>query len=399
MRRVYAGTEINLDHLFCNGLTALQREEVPAEHFHRALYLAAEQIRRSNDLRLHPELERGISHLLTGEPFAPLDSVQALASEQGILRRSNGTYVIDRAALDADHDFHTIRLQNMVRVLANELDAIEPARRLLRRLVNLEPAALLAHMSETAQRQDAMEFHHDYELWFQPGVSRAPSIGEPFLLEAPGSALGVLLVHGYLGAPEQMRPLAEFLRGHGVSVYAVRLKGHGTTPEALTRVTWHAWMESLRRGYAALSPTCRHLVVGGLSLGGILALILAANRRLSVDGVFAINPPWRLRDRRSLLIPALSRWTGAMRWLGLRQGDVRRCNADSESPDINYAIDYLTGLRALRHATVACRRRLDHLQAPTLIVQSSHDPVVVPSGARALLDRVAAPSKAVAKPG
>src|SRR2546427_411191 len=45
----------------------------------------------------------------------------------------------------------------------------------------------------------------------------------------PGSRpLGCLLVHGFTGTPEEMRPLGEALAARGFPVYAVRLAGHGT---------------------------------------------------------------------------------------------------------------------------------------------------------------------------
>ena len=55
--------------------------------------------------------------------------------------------------------------------------------------------------------------------------------GTPFLLNGRKSAVGIVLVHGYLSCPEQMRPLAERLHDAGYNVYVVRLDGHGRAGE------------------------------------------------------------------------------------------------------------------------------------------------------------------------
>ena len=38
---------------------------------------------------------------------------------------------------------------------------------------------------------------------------------------------GVLLIHGYTGSPAELKPLGEYMRDKGYSVFGVRLPGHG----------------------------------------------------------------------------------------------------------------------------------------------------------------------------
>ena len=52
---------------------------------------------------------------------------------------------------------------------------------------------------------------------------------EPFYL--PGNNIGCLLVHGFTGAPKEMRWMGEFLGNQGYTVLGIRLAGHATTPE------------------------------------------------------------------------------------------------------------------------------------------------------------------------
>jgi hypothetical protein len=124
VRAIYQNTPVNFDHLFCYALRLLDRDRVPAADFHRALYLAATDLADEGELRLHPSVTEGIEALVTGVPHGPLESVVQLATRQKILERSEDHYAVDRKALEAGHDFHTIRLKNMVQVIANELEPL-----------------------------------------------------------------------------------------------------------------------------------------------------------------------------------------------------------------------------------------------------------------------------------
>ena len=76
----------------------------------------------------------------------------------------------------------------------------------------------------------------------------------------PGGRHGVLLIHGFTGLPAELRLLGEYLNARGFTVLAIRLAGHGTTVEDLSRMEHEEWMDSVRDGYAIL---CRRPFDGG----------------------------------------------------------------------------------------------------------------------------------------
>ena len=94
---------------------------------------------------------------------------------------------------------------------------------------------------------------------------------EPFFL--PGGSMGVLLVHGFTGLPAELSMMGEYLQQRGCTVLGVRLAGHGTTVEDMSRMTAEDWLDSVRDGYALLRGSCERVVVAGHSMGGLLALL------------------------------------------------------------------------------------------------------------------------------
>lgn len=80
---------------------------------------------------------------------------------------------------------------------------------------------------------------HDFDVL--PGA-------EPFISQ--GGKTGILVSHGFTGTTQSMRPLAEAFANEGYSVYAPRLKGHGTHYEDMETSTYQDWIASVEEAYA-----------------------------------------------------------------------------------------------------------------------------------------------------
>lgn len=87
---------------------------------------------------------------------------------------------------------------------------------------------------------------------------------------------GALLLHGFTATPECLNSLAGPLRQKGFVVSAPLLVGHGTTPEELSKTTWQDWYEGVEKNFKDLQKKVDEVFVAGLSLGGLLALMLAS---------------------------------------------------------------------------------------------------------------------------
>jgi carboxylesterase len=128
----------------------------------------------------------------------------------------------------------------------------------------------------------------------------------PFILA--GGDVGVLLVHGFTGSPAELRPLGRYLNERGLTVAAPLLPGHGTTPEDANRWHWKDWLGCAESALADLQSKCRRVFVGGLSLGSLLALMLAA-RHHNLAGVIAYSPAIQVTDPRSYAVAIIKRLT------------------------------------------------------------------------------------------
>ncbi|MDX3984407.1 MAG: alpha/beta fold hydrolase [Achromobacter sp.] len=208
-----------------------------------------------------------------------------------------------------------------------------------------------------------------------------------YLLTGTGARgrTGILLVHGLAGTPEDMRALALGLHRRGYTVLAVKLAGHCGTLDELVRTSWLDWLASVRRGADLLASRVDHLVVGGQSVGAMLALALAQERPLHVAGVLALSPAFRhdgpgLRRyaRLGLLLPLLQTLLHTLRIGGHRV----IANRDASLPGIPWR-----SLAQARKLAVSVWRRMHILRAPCLVLHARNDDIASVSNAFDIVNR------------
>jgi esterase/lipase/1-acyl-sn-glycerol-3-phosphate acyltransferase len=375
MHEVYTRLTINLDHLFCAGLRNLPGDSVPVEDFHQALYLAARQIQSDGNRRSHPSISRDLIDMVCGLPYQPLTSVQGLAAGDDIAKIVDGEYRVDHAALKNEHSFHDIRLKNTVAVIANEVDPVRKAIRILRNALTMPRTVRRRELAALLRQEEREEFLNERRAVAASPHLKDEHIGAPFALHRADDRIGIVLCHGYLAAPQEVRSLAEHLHRLGHTVHAPRLTGHGTAPEQLLNATAEEWLRCYLRAVAILKSTCQRVIVGGFSTGGLLALEAAAMHP-DVLGCFAINPALQIADPMSKLVPLVVGWNQVMDGLHLGAAKYEHFPNIPENAETNYPMNYLSGVHQLERLIHRCRGSLGKVTVPTLVVQGDHDPVV-----------------------
>jgi carboxylesterase len=100
---------------------------------------------------------------------------------------------------------------------------------------------------------------------------------QPFLLEGGRMRqIGVLCIHGFTGSPAEMRPLGDFLAERGYTVVGPLLPQHGGMAHELKGAKWQEWTGAAQTAYEQLASRCDSVFIVGLSMGGLIAMHLAA---------------------------------------------------------------------------------------------------------------------------
>ncbi|OYD08177.1 alpha/beta hydrolase [Paludifilum halophilum] len=208
---------------------------------------------------------------------------------------------------------------------------------------------------------------------------------DPFFYS--GGETGILLIHGFTGTPSEMRPMGNYLKRRGYTVYAPLLAGHGTSPEDMECTSWNDWWNSVLEGYERLQQEgVRRMFAVGLSMGGSLVLNLARTRPL--DGVAALCAPIRLQDRRVYLVDVVRHV-----WPYLKRNGTKPTHIEEHL--VPYDRTPLKCVSSLRKLVRHVRRHLSEVKVPALIVQAERDETVVPKSASYIYEAISSKDKTI----
>ncbi len=190
----------------------------------------------------------------------------------------------------------------------------------------------------------------------------------------PGSGVSALLVHGLTGTPYEMRYLGERLSAAGIRVFAVRLAGHGGTPEELGATTHHHWYESVVDGCERLRAYGDPIVAVGLSAGGVLAARLALDQGQALSGVVMLAPAFFLPLWQRMALAGIGRlgpWTRSVYIRAEAGSDIHDAAARQIHPSAR--LMPLSAALSLRELSAMVRPRLGRLAQPAMLMHSRRD--------------------------
>ncbi|MFF5962507.1 alpha/beta hydrolase [Streptomyces collinus] len=202
---------------------------------------------------------------------------------------------------------------------------------------------------------------------------------EPFHHE--GGEVAVLLCHGFTGSPQSLRPWAEHLAEHGLTVSLPLLPGHGTRWEDLRITGWQDWYAEVDRALRLLCERRETVFVAGLSMGGALALRLAARHGDAVRGVMVVNPANKVHGLAAHALPVVRHLVPATKGIA---SDI----AKPDSRELGYDRVPLHAAHSLRQFFQATDRELPQVTQPVLLMRSPQDHVVPPADSARILSRI-----------
>jgi carboxylesterase len=217
-----------------------------------------------------------------------------------------------------------------------------------------------------------------------------------FLLGPEETSRACLLIHGFSGTSAEMLDLGKALATQGIRVYGIALAGHTDNPDDMLQYGQRHWIASAEEGltYLARYP---HIFVAGLSMGGVLSLLLAIRHPHMITGVIALSTPTRFRGSWQIHAVPLARYF--MKWyyplknldfddpkvqfLVLQQAHLRNLSTKIDFRDKHMVSTIkqmvripIPAIAELFRLTNSVRQQLDKVQAPLLIIQSRGDSTI-----------------------
>jgi carboxylesterase len=225
---------------------------------------------------------------------------------------------------------------------------------------------------------------------------------EPFHFEAGSSR--ALLIHGFLGSPRELRPLARELADAGVTARGVLLPGFGAEIARLKKVRADEWLAAARVAWNETREGASRTTLIGFSMGGAVALRLAAEAGLAPDQLILLAPHWKFADRRAVVLPVAKYMIREFKPFGrvdFDSPDMRRMlaelapGADLDDPEVrhglrNSATIPTSALDELRRVGVSAATSASRVSAPATIVQGLQDTTTLPVYSRELATRMRA---------
>ncbi len=245
--------------------------------------------------------------------------------------------------------------------------------------------ALLAALPARAGERTA-----DWPRDPETGVLRG---AEPFELTGDNGR-AVLLIHGFSSSPREMRALGERLHEAGFTVKGIRLKGHGTTPQDLRGARWEDWYAQTEAAFRELREGHEEVSAVGFSLGGALALHLAAREEL--ERVTGLGTHLGLTHKWYYVVPLEWHVLGLGRLLPYINKSDRWIKVNDRSQvagHIAYSRLPSRAVRSLLSLARRVRREASRIEEPLLIIHARGDDVASIKAARRFYESAASAEK------
>jgi len=398
-REIYCNLTVNLSHLASKLILALQDRgitEIGHEPFHTLLYLSVKNAQQEPSINLHrslinPERYDGVHKGI----WKRFDQFLDMATSSALIETTPDKYRF-LPKIHQDHAFHEVRLKNIISVYANEVAPVTAACRAVEQAVQSNSAAEKTNLARLLFDDEMRALRWCRENYSRPrhafinDQETATENPEPYLL-IPENArkTGVVLIHGFLSSPAELRAYGKHLAALGHPVMGVRLIGHGTSPWDLRDRSWQDWLNSVRRGYEIISAFADQVCLIGFSTGGALALRLAAELPENLAGVASVSAPVKFRNRNLIFVPVLHGLNKLAEWVSSLEGIIPFPPNESEHPNINYRHIPVRGLYELRRLIDEMTGRLADVTCPVIVIQGTEDRIIDPKSAYTIMEKVA----------
>ena len=397
MKSMYRSVTINLSHiasylilcLFRRGLRRLR-----CAQFHKLLYIAIKQLQISN-YHLHRSLLNPEEYgAITNQGSTRLDQFLKTVKSMGLVHVEDAEYVLDEKLI-RDFQIDEIRTENLISVYANEIAPLSSVTSIIEKAIDRVDQVDARQFADfrfddqlRALQWDRQQFNKPRHLEINQLQTAGADANWFFLKSDKPSSAAVLLIHGFLASPAEMRSLGDRLHDQGYHVLGVRLKGHGTSPWDLRSRDWEDWFASVLRGFDIIKAYSQSVHIVGFSTGGLLALLLADNHpHKKIISVSSISAPVIFINKNMKFVPLLHHANNIVRWVSSEGLMPFRPN-QPEHPEVNYQHIPIRALYQLQRLIEHITQQPLNINARVNLYQSDQDPVVHPSSIDRLFSQI-----------
>ena len=213
--------------------------------------------------------------------------------------------------------------------------------------------------------------------------------------ERAQTPFSIVYLHGFSATRQETAPLAEVVAELlGANLFETRLRGHGRERDELGEVRAEDWLNDAIEALAIGAKLGKRVVVIGTSTGATLAAAMLGHPAMHVvDTIVMLSPNFAPRDPAAAWLtrpagPLLAR---------ILVGETRSWEPYNERQGLYWSTTYPIGaaVEMMRLVDLANRKLPADVAQRLLMFYSTDDSVISPEAALEVLERSAAPQKAI----
>ncbi len=396
MEDIYENITVNVAHLasiilknlYDQGENGFRRSDLA-----KIIYLSAKCLQRAVGVHLHRSLvwPDRYRHLAEGDA-EDLKIFLDTAEKAGLVEHKDDDYIFTDKFSEEFRD-SSVRLEHPVQLYYNEVMPLvkvtKSVEKAMADFVVGDERQWSAHLMDDEDHAFQWNRRHYKKSRYQEinERERATRSGAPYLLVHPKrkSKTGILLIHGFLSSPAELKDFGRDLHDKGFEVLGMRIPGHGTSPWDLMKRSREEWMKAVRRNYRILKAHVDHVVIVGFSTGGLLALEFAAEQPKGLAGVIPVCAPLAVHDKNMAIVPMVNTVNAFASWFTGGDGVVPFYPTNPENEEINYRSMPVKAINEFRGLMHDAPEFVQKVTVPLHVFQANDDPITKAESAEKLI--------------
>jgi esterase/lipase len=372
---------------------------VSKKQLYKELYLLLKTLQHTVGIRLHDGLvvPQMYSDILSGENVNVLKYIDSL-EKQGLLIIGSDTFYLS-GKFNFNVDPLTIRVENLLVVYYNEIQPVFLIGKVVKQVINSIDKVTNKDIALHLLDDQKLSLLYDKSLYDNDKYNSKfsninSSNNDPFILfPKKSNGVSVLLVHGLLSSPAEVRGFGDYLCGIGYTVIGARIIGHGTSPYDLMQYEYSDWIDSVYKYFEISCMLSQNIVIVGFSTGGVILLRDEFVNDPRVKSVVVISAPIFYIDSRIKFVPIINGINTIVRTLTSGTGVKTFFKNIPENEHINYWIIPTFSINEIGKLVKGIKNTLCNVKIPTLIIFSKDDTLVSVKGADYIYNNISSEDK------